>query len=111
MKQKKHIFRGGFILVLVIVFSAIAQNPKAEKSELSDNTVKQTEDGVEILDAVKIYGSIEKPQTVFIIPGKDPQVEDVEIKRSFLKEIYRKVEKPVLKSQEIRLKDEAYIPF
>lgn len=106
MKQKKQIYVIGLILI-VAVFSAIAQAPQGEKSETQD----LAEDGVEVLEAVEIFGSIEKPQTVFIIPGKDPQVEDIEIKRSFLKEIYRKVEKPVLQSQEIRLKDEAYIPF
>ena len=111
MKRKKQIYLVGLILILVSVFSAVAQNPKNEKPVSGDKPVNQTEDGIEILDAVEIFGSIEKPQTVFIIPGQDPQVADVEIKRSFLKEIYRKVEKPVLKSQEIRLEDEAYIPF
>jgi hypothetical protein len=42
---------------------------------------------------VEIQGRIEKPQTVFILPGKDPDVDAIQIDRSFFKEIFRIVEK------------------
>ncbi len=45
------------------------------------------------LDKIEILGRIEKPQTVFIIPGRDPSVDDIHIDRSFFKEIFRSVEK------------------
>ncbi len=44
------------------------------------------------LDKIEILGRIEKPQTVFIIPGKNPTVDDIQIDRSFFKEIFRKIE-------------------
>ena len=46
------------------------------------------------LDKIEITGRVEKPQAIFIIPGKSPEVEDVRIDRSFFKEIFRKVEMP-----------------
>ncbi|NIR50961.1 hypothetical protein GWO43_20280 [candidate division KSB1 bacterium] len=45
------------------------------------------------LDKIEILGRIEKPQTVFILPGNDPAVDDIMIDRSFFKEIFRSVEK------------------
>ncbi|MFQ5707084.1 MAG: hypothetical protein ACE5HO_06510 [bacterium] len=45
------------------------------------------------LDKIEILGRIEKPQTVFIIPGTDPSVDDIQIDRSFFKEIFRKIER------------------
>jgi len=46
------------------------------------------------LDKIEITGRVEKPQAIFIIPGRSPEVEDVRIDRSFFKEIFRKVEMP-----------------
>lgn len=45
------------------------------------------------LDKIEILGRIEKPQTVFILPGRDPTVDDIQINRSFFKEIFRRIEK------------------
>ena len=44
------------------------------------------------LDKIEILGRIEKPQTVFIIPGKNPKVDDILIDRSFFREIFRTIE-------------------
>ncbi len=49
------------------------------------------------LDKIEILGRVEKPQTVFILPGRDPTVDDIEIDRSFFKEIFRTVEKDEIK--------------
>jgi hypothetical protein len=48
------------------------------------------------LDSIEIQGRVEKPQTVFILPGKDPEVDSIQIDRSFFPEIFRKVEKDML---------------
>jgi hypothetical protein len=55
------------------------------------------------LDKIEILGRIERPQTLFIIPGTDPTVDDIQIDRTFFKEIFRSVEKdnfPKLKRTE-----------
>jgi len=44
------------------------------------------------LDEIEILGKIEKPQAIFILPGKDPIIDDIHIDRSFFKEIFRPVE-------------------
>jgi len=46
------------------------------------------------LDKIEVAGRIEKPQAIFIIPGRSPEVEDIRIDRTFFREIFRKVEYP-----------------
>ena len=45
------------------------------------------------LDKVEVLGTVAKPQALFIIPGRDPQVDGIEIDRSFFREIFRPYEK------------------
>jgi len=54
------------------------------------------------LDKIEVTGRVEKPQAIFIIPGKSPEVEDVRIDRSFFKEIFRKVEMPTGARKKVR---------
>lgn len=68
-------------------------------------------DVVQFLETLEIFGRVEKPQTVFIIPGKDPRVEGISIKREFFKEMFRVVEKPTIKSKQVKTGDTPYIPF
>ena len=46
-----------------------------------------------LLDKIEIIGELEKPQAVFIIPGKNPEIDDIRIKRSFFNDIFRTVER------------------
>lgn len=46
-----------------------------------------------LLDKIEIEGRLEKPQAVFIIPGRNPEIDDINIERSFFNEIFRPVEK------------------
>lgn len=67
--------------------SGAAQDSTQQKFD-----VDQRKQDVQIfLDKVEILGRIEKPQTVFIVPGQDPTVDDVQIDRSFFQEIFRPV--------------------
>ncbi|HQG45599.1 MAG TPA: hypothetical protein PLG50_08065, partial [bacterium] len=52
------------------------------------------------LDKIEVEGKLEKPQAIFIIPGSDPEIDDIEIKRSFFEEIFR----PVAPSAHLGLK-------
>ncbi len=49
-----------------------------------------------LLDKIEIEGRLEKPQAVFIIPGRNPEIDDINIERSFFNEIFRPVEKKKL---------------
>lgn len=46
-----------------------------------------------LLENIDILGSLAKPQAIFIIPGSNPQVDGIQIDRSFFLEIFRPVEK------------------
>ncbi len=48
------------------------------------------------LDKIDILGRVDKPQTVFIVQGQDPDVDDIQIDRSFFKEIFRPVERDAI---------------
>lgn len=89
------------ILVLSLLFCvtspSLAQqknhDPKADTEE-EDLELEKKQDKVKIfLENIEILGRIEKPQTVFIIPGNDPTADDIQIDRSFFKEIFRSIEK------------------
>lgn len=69
------------------------------------------EEVVQFLQAFEIFGRVEKPQAVLIIPGKDPTVDDILIKREFFKEIFRPVEKPTISANESKMKDSPFIPY
>lgn len=56
------------------------------------------------LDKIEILGKIEKPQTAFIIQGKDPTIDDIEIDRSFFHQIFRPVERDQLRKKLERIK-------
>ncbi len=45
------------------------------------------------IDKIEIRGELEKPQAVFVLPGQTPDIDDIQINRSFFKELFRPVEK------------------
>ena len=73
------------VLVPIVVISQAAPDTTAAPADSSGEKI--------LLDKINITGELEKPQAVFILPGNDPDVEDIQIERSFLKEIFRPVEK------------------
>ena len=62
-----------------------------EKTDISKKSVKM------FIDGVQIYGTIAKPQAVFIISATDPKVDGLKINRHFFDDIFRNVEKSSLK--------------
>lgn len=98
MKRSQRIVRCVFVLLSLVFLAPQAARPAATKQ---DSTSRRKKLDVEkrkkevklFLDKIEILGRIDKPQTVFIVQGKDPTVEDIRIDRSFFKEIFRKVEK------------------
>jgi len=45
------------------------------------------------IDKIEVRGELEKPQAVFVLPGQTPDIDDIQIDRSFFEEIFRPVEK------------------
>jgi len=90
-----------FILCLTMVGNTIAvqkqdkqkpavnvkQDSPPVESTISDGAIKM------FLDKIDVLGRLEKPQAVFIVPGTNPEIDDIRIDRSFFNEIFRTVEK------------------
>lgn len=86
-----------FTLIVFFAIPSFAQERVTVKQDSIQRAVdldlKTKKSDVKIfLDKIEILGRIEKPQTVFIIPGKNPTVDDIQIDRSFFKEIFRNIE-------------------
>ncbi len=89
-------------LLLFLLFlgstAALSQETKSAprdttRAEDDANLDKKKSDVKIFLDKIEILGRIERPQTVFILPGNDPAVDDIHLDRSFFKEIFRFIDK------------------
>ncbi|NLP09626.1 hypothetical protein GX408_04425 [bacterium] len=96
---------GGRVSMTLLLLGAtlvLSQEPKPEPAKpdsvaagsaqtsapmIDDNSNKV------FLDKIEIEGRLEKPQAVFIIPGSNPEIDDINIERAFFNEIFRPVEK------------------
>lgn len=86
--------------------------PQKQNTKKGDQPVPVKQESVEtFLQVLEFYGRVEKPQTVFIIPGKDPKVDDITIERKFFKEIFRIVEKNTLRTPQSGDAVIPYIPY
>ncbi|MCZ6818377.1 MAG: hypothetical protein O7G31_02655 [Calditrichaeota bacterium] len=103
-------FIGAAVLGLLLSFApCLAQEEgTAARDSTRDNrkfdVEKRKKEHSIFLDKIEILGKIEKPQTAFIIKGKDPTVDDIEIDRSFFHQIFRPVERDQLRKKLERMK-------
>ncbi|MBD3374934.1 hypothetical protein GF406_07875 [candidate division KSB1 bacterium] len=87
-----------FFSILLVYSSVLTAQEQTTKETQSDQTTKpepRVEEGAIklFLDKIQVSGRLEKPQAVFIIPGQNPEIDDIRIERSFFREIFRPVEK------------------
>ena len=99
-----------FTLIAFLAVPVFAQEGIGVKQDSILQTVdldlKTKKSDVKIfLDKIEILGRIERPQTVFIIPGKNPTVDDIQIDRSFFKEIFRKIEIDQIRKEIVKIED------
>lgn len=64
----------------------------APRTSLPDSLRDDDQQFKLFLDKIEVEGKLEKPQAIFIIPGSDPEIDDIQIQRSFFEEIFRRVE-------------------
>jgi hypothetical protein len=77
----------------------VNEQPKSTRPALQD-TVLLVEPAISdttasariFLDKIEVFGTVAKPQALFILPGSDPTIEGLNIDRSFFKEIFRPVQ-------------------
>ncbi|MBN1558646.1 hypothetical protein JW998_00235 [candidate division KSB1 bacterium] len=86
------------ILVVAVTFAALnvtamAQTP-ATQADSTSSVLQVDQNNVKLfIDKIQVEGRLERPQAVFILPGQTPDIDDIQIERSFMKEIFRPVEK------------------
>ncbi len=92
--------------------SATARLTPGQLSSLPEPDITRIDEKKErvFLDNIDVIGEIPKPQAIFIIPGGNPQVDGIQIDRSFFREIFRPVEKDFF-PQKGRRKLRAVIPW
>ncbi|MBN2093589.1 hypothetical protein JW964_28460 [candidate division KSB1 bacterium] len=99
------------LFVSTLNLNQVQATPQDSKDLEKGKLEIRNEDEAKFLQGFEIFGRVEKPQTVFIIPGQDPSVDDIIIKREFFKEIFRPVEKATVTSKESKSKQPVYIPY
>ena len=94
--QKRYVF----ILCFMAFCTPLFAQQQEENGKVNDETQEepvpqiQNDESLKLfLDRIEIIGQLEKPQALFFIPGSNPEVDDINIKRSFFQDIFRPVEK------------------
>ncbi len=94
--------RWSMTLLLLSATLGFAQEPKSEPARPDSVTAGSAQTSAPVidennnkvfLDKIEIEGRLEKPQAVFIIPGSNPEIDDINIERAFFNEIFRPVER------------------
>lgn len=88
-------------LLLISAFAAIGQNAKEQAKQNPEKAAPVEQAPVEkkdvklFIDKIEIEGRLEKPQVMLFLPGQTPEIDDIQIERSFMKNIFRPVENRV----------------
>lgn len=109
MKIKIYISMVVFFVVCCFVKETCAQQNKSNTT-VGQDTTKKKESFKLLMDAIEIRGWIEKPQTVFVVPGINPEIDDIILDRSFANEILRPLDKIKFEKQKVR-KRKTVIPW
>lgn len=103
-----------FLIVSIIVISCFSKLTYAQQKKstvkTAQDTTKKKESFKLLMDAIEVRGWIEKPQTVFVVPGINPEVDDIILDRSFANEILRPLDKDKFEKQKVR-KRRTVIPW
>ena len=82
------------ILILSMPATAGAQSQtKADTIAAVQDTTQKAESLKLLLDQMEIQGWVDKPQMVYVVPGVNPEVDDIVLERSFIDEILRPLNK------------------
>ena len=83
-----------FVASMLMWSLAFAQ--KSAPADTTQSTPHISQKDVKLfIDKIEVEGQLEKPQAIFFLPGQTPDIDDIQIERSFMKEIFRPVEKRI----------------
>jgi len=81
------------VSVLFLLVTALPVTAQEDQTEPIESAPIDSTEAKIFLDKISVTGKLEKPQAVFVLPGQTPEIDDIQIKRSFIKELFRPVEK------------------
>ncbi len=80
-----------FLFFLLTVAPLAAQQGAPDSAAAPPDSLHA---GVKLfIEKIEVEGTLEKPQAVFILPGRSPEIDDIVLSRSFFNELFRPVEK------------------
>ncbi|MDZ7721585.1 MAG: hypothetical protein U5R06_01860 [candidate division KSB1 bacterium] len=88
-----------FLFIMINALSAQTLTDSARPDSLSASDSLATHPDVTrddtrlFIDKIEVKGELEKPQAVFFLPGQTPEIDDINIERSFFNEIFRPIDK------------------
>lgn len=102
-------------VLLFTVFMSTSVNaqtvPDSVKTKtVQDSTTKKRSLKM-LLEQIEIQGWVEKPQMVYVIPGLNPEIDDIILDRSFLIEILRPLRKDRFEKQKVSRRKRTVIPW
>ena len=63
---------------------------RPDTTTVAEPAVSDTTQSARIfLEKIEVFGTVPKPQALFVLPGSDPTVIGMQIDRSFIREIFR----------------------
>lgn len=91
------------VLVIFLTLSALVNGQNSDKNPtLNEAPIEETKkpdiqnnDVKLFIDKIEVEGRLEKPQVMLFLPGQTPEIDDIQIERSFMKKIFRPVEKRI----------------
>ena len=90
-----------FILTTAGTSNAGAHPATAGQVQAQQDTTKKKPTIKLFLDKIEVQGWIDRPQMVYVVPGVNPEVDDIVLDRSFLDEILRPLDKDTFEKQKL----------
>ena len=94
-------------LVFLIIILTLGQTPRVEAQEQNQQKVARQDTTTRkrsiklFLKQIEVQGWIDRPQMVYVVPGINPEVDDILLDRSFLDEILRPLDKDKFEQQKL----------
>jgi|Deesub1362B_J571_1020462.scaffolds.fasta_scaffold27993_2 hypothetical protein len=112
-KQRKLYFAGMFLIFFITITTVLeAKEPSIQiQQKTVQDTTRQKKSLKLLLEEIEVQGWIEKPQMVYVVPGINPEVDDIVLDRSFIDEILKPLDKDKFEKQRLLLSKKVVIPW
>jgi len=108
--------RGFAVFVLFLMVFSLKGKPEVwaavqvSRTSAQRDTTRKKKTIKLFLDQIEVQGWIDRPQMVYVVPGINPEVDDILLDRSFLDEILRPLDKDKFERQKL-IRKKIVIPW